>query len=87
MHDDFEPISAIVERLVEAIAPDPGEETEPGAAHHDGEPRGGAGADVIWCDFSGCRPRPYMTEPAVVTVVTAMFPATGRGGNARRAKR
>lgn len=72
MHDDFEPISAIVERLVNGLAPGRGEETQPGAtalagtggtrrAHHDA--RGGAGV-VIWVDFSvrtGAAPiGPYM---------------------------
>ena len=58
MHDDFEPIGAIVERLVNGMAPAP-REGETGAtalagtggtrrAHHDA--RGGAGV-VIWVNF------------------------------------
>ena len=58
MHDDFEPIGAIVERLVNGMAPAP-REGETGAtalagtggtrrAHHDA--RGGTGV-VIWVNF------------------------------------
>lgn len=60
MHDDFEPIGAIVERLVNGVAPAP-RESETGAtalagtgvtrrAHHDA--RGGTGV-VIWVNFGG----------------------------------
>jgi len=60
MHDDFEPIGAIVERLVNGMAPAP-REGETGAtalagtggtrrAHHDA--RGGTGI-VIWVNFGG----------------------------------
>lgn len=72
--DEWQSLGAIAASLVNRVAPGPGEESEPGAAlagtgvarraHHDGEPRGGAGADVIFVDFrrgTGAAARgPYM---------------------------
>lgn len=89
MHDDFEPISAIVERLVKSLAPDPGEETEPGA-HHDN--REGETGVVIFVNF-GCRPHRGATGPAGSLLHPGgeaqqapgfrMSPATGGHGNRR----
>lgn len=89
MHDDFEPISAIVERLVKSLAPDPGEETEPGA-HHDN--REGETGVVIFVNF-GCRPHRGATGPAGSLLHLGgeaqqapgfrMSPATGGRGNRR----
>lgn len=71
MHDDFEPISAIVERLMNGVAPAGEESTDATAqaetggsrrAHHIA--RGEDDDVVIWCDFSGCRPPRGARGPA-----------------------
>lgn len=97
MHDDFEPIGAIVERLVNGVAPAP-RESETGAtalagtgvtrrAHHDA--RGGAGI-VIWVDFSvkgtGAAGPTSPPRQDFRNRTQGHPPATGGLGNARRAK-
>ena len=105
--DEWQSLGAIAASLVNRVAPGPGEESEPGAAlagtgvarraHHDGEPRGGAGADVIFVDFRrgtgaaargpNMPPRPDHRTPDGRVGPSRVPPATGGLGNARRAKR
>ena len=86
MHDDFEPISAIVERLVKGLAPGQGEEAQPGAHRH---AEGGGGATIL--EFrrrgTGATGPTWPPQPTINTVSdggvapSRITPATGRLGN------
>lgn len=80
MHDDFEPIADIVERLVGKLAP-AGEEGSAGAARH-----GGTGSTAVVLEFR--RRRTGAAQPCGPTWPPRRFqfedaPATGGLGNAR----
>lgn len=77
MHDDFEPIGAIVERLVKKVAPAEGGETASATSRHSG----GGTAVILQFDVSRCRP-PRGAQGPAMTVLTASFP--GAPGRQRR---
>jgi len=90
MDDDFEPISAIVERLVNGLAPGRGEEgTQPGASHR---AEGGGGATILqFRRRSGAAgPKRPPRQSAIDTVtdggvaLSQFTPATGGLGHARK---
>lgn len=72
MDDGFEILGAVAARVIEKVAP----AGEVGGAA-DATSRHGGGGDtavILQFDVSRCRPRPYMTEPAMGAVVRGCRP-------------
>ena len=91
MHDDFEPIGAIVERLVKKVAPAEGGETASATSRHSG----GGTAVILQFERKGTGaagptspPRQDFRDRTADGRVgpSRHPPATGGLGNARRAK-